>query len=162
LLGLIENEKIAFGGKSNKDTLQIEPTILDNVDWNAPVMSEEIFGPIMPVIAYSNMDEVLKTISNRPKPLAAYLFTSKKKRERVFLRNLSFGGGCINDTIMHLSVSNLPFGGVGASGMGNYHGKAGFDAFTHYRSVLHKSKLIDIPLRYPPYTDFALKLLKKM
>jgi len=142
--------------------MQIEPTILDNVGWDSPVMSEEIFGPIIPVLTYSNLDSIVKTINGRPKPLSAYLFTSDKKVERYFLRNLSFGGGCINDTIVHLSVSRLPFGGVGASGMGSYHGKAGFDAFTHYKSILHKSNYIDVPLRYPPYTDFALKLLKKL
>jgi aldehyde dehydrogenase (NAD+) len=116
----------------------------------------------MPILTYSSMESVVKMINDRPKPLAAYLFTSKKKVKDYFLRNVSFGGGCINDTIVHLSVSSLPFGGVGASGMGSYHGKAGFDAFTHYRSVLHKSRYIDIPVRYPPYTDFALKLLKKL
>jgi len=162
LLGLLEGEEIVFGGKANAASLQIEPTLLDNVEWNAPVMSEEIFGPIMPMLTYSNLDAVVKIINERPKPLSAYLFTSDKKTERYFLRNLSFGGGCINDTIVHLSVSRLPFGGVGASGMGSYHGKAGFDAFTHYKSILHKSKYMDIPLRYPPYSDFALKLLKKL
>jgi len=160
LLGLLEGEEIVTGGKSNAATLQIEPTLLDNVGWNAPVMSEEIFGPVMPILSFSNMEQIVKMVNGRPKPLSAYLFTSNKKVERYFLRNLSFGGGCINDTIVHLSVPRLPFGGVGASGMGSYHGKAGFDAFTHYRSVLHKSKYIDIPLRYPPYTKFALKLLK--
>ena len=160
LLGLIQGEEIVTGGKSNAATLQIEPTLLDNVGWNAPVMNEEIFGPLMPLLTFSNMEQAVKMVNDRPKPLSAYLFTSNKKAERYFLRNLSFGGGCINDTIVHLSVSRLPFGGVGASGMGGYHGKAGFDAFTHYKSVLHKSRYIDIPLRYPPYTKFALKLLK--
>jgi len=136
--------------------------LLDHVEWDAPVMGEEIFGPILPLLTYSSLDCIISKINECPKPLAAYLFTTDKKVERNFLRNLSFGGGCINDTIVHLSVSRLPFGGVGASGMGSYHGKAGFDAFTHYKSVLHKSKMIDIPLRYPPYTNFALKLLKKM
>jgi len=162
LLGLLEGEEIITGGKSNTATRQIAPTLLNNVSWNAPVMSEEIFGPIMPLLTFSNLEPAIKIINDRPKPLSAYLFTTNKKVERYFLRNLSFGGGCINDTIVHLSVPRLPFGGVGASGIGSYHGKAGFDAFTHYKSVLHKSKLIDVPLRYPPYTDFALKLLKKL
>ena len=162
LLGLMAGEKIVMGGASNPATLQIEPTLLDEVKWDAPVMSEEIFGPIMPVLTYSSLESVVKMINDRPKPLAAYLFTAKKKTERYFLGNVSFGGGCINDTIVHLSVPRLPFGGVGASGMGSYHGKAGFDAFTHYRSVLHKSKYIDIPTRYPPYTDFAMKMIKKL
>jgi aldehyde dehydrogenase (NAD+) len=162
LLGLLEGEKIIMGGGSNAATMQIEPTLLDDVTWDAPVMSEEIFGPIMPVLTYSNMEDVVKMINDRPKPLAAYLFTSNKKVERYFLRNVSFGGGCINDTVVHLSVPRLPFGGVGASGMGSYHGKAGFDVFTHHKSVLRKSTLIDIALRYPPYSDKGLKLLKKM
>ena len=162
LLALMDGEKIVMGGASNPTTLQIEPTLLDDVKWESAVMGEEIFGPIMPILTYSNIENAVKMINERPKPLAAYLFTSSKKAERNFLRNVSFGGGCINDAIVHLSVPRLPFGGVGASGMGCYHGKAGFDAFTHYRSVLHKSKYIDVPLRYPPYTDFALKLVKKL
>ena len=162
LLGLLKGEKMVTGGNSNATTLQIEPTLLDDVDWNAPVMSEEIFGPILPVLTYSNIEEIIKMINGRPKPLAAYLFTSDKEMERYFLRNVSFGGGCINDTVVHLSVPQLPFGGVGASGTGNYHGKAGFDAFTHYKSVLRKSTLIDIPLRYPPYSEKGLKLLKNI
>jgi len=162
LLGLLKGEEIITGGRSNITTLQIEPTLLDNAKWNTPVMSEEIFGPLMPLLTFSNLESIIKIINDRPKPLAAYLFTTRKKSERYFLRNLSFGGGCINDAIVHLSVPCLPFGGVGASGIGSYHGKAGFDAFTHYKSVLHKSKRIDVPLRYPPYTNFALNLLKKL
>jgi len=162
LLGLLEDEKIVAGGDSNTATLQIEPTLLDNVNWETPVMGEEIFGPILPVLTYSNIEDVIQLINERPKPLAAYLFTSDKNAERDFIRNIPFGGGCINDTVVHLSVPQLPFGGVGASGMGSYHGKAGFDAFTHYKSVLQKSTLIDIPLRYPPYSNWALKLLKRI
>ena len=162
LLGLLEGEKIVAGGNSNAVNLKIEPTLLDDVKWEAPVMSEEIFGPVLPVLTYSNFEDVMRMINDRPKPLAAYLFTSDKNVERNFLQNISFGGGCINDTVVHLSVARLPFGGVGASGMGRYHGKAGFDAFTHYKSVLRKSTLIDIPLRYPPYSQWGLKLLKRM
>ncbi|MCL2161698.1 MAG: aldehyde dehydrogenase [Betaproteobacteria bacterium] len=162
LQGLLEGETIVLGGGSAPTSLKIEPTLLDNVAWDSPVMGEEIFGPILPVLAYTAPDEAAQLINARPKPLAMYVFTARKETERYFLRNVSFGGGCINDTIVHLSVPRLPFGGVGESGMGSYHGKAGFDAFTHYKSVLHKSKYIDIPLRYPPYTDFALKLLKRL
>ena len=162
LLGLLEGEKIVSGGNSNVASLQIEPALLDDVRWETPVMGEEIFGPILPVLAYSNIKDVIQMINDRPKPLAAYLFTSDKNVKRNFLRNISFGGGCINDTVVHLSVSRLPFGGVGASGMGSYHGKAGFDVFTHYKSVLRKSTLIDIPLRYPPYSSWGLKLLKRI
>ena len=162
LLGLLEGENVVIGGGSNADTLHIEPTILDNAGWDSPVMNDEIFGPILPVLTYTNQEEAVNMISARPKPLAMYLFTASKETERYFMHRISFGGGCVNDTIVHLSVPRLPFGGVGNSGMGSYHGKAGFDTFTHYRSVLNKSKLIDIPLRYPPYTDFALKLLKRL
>ncbi|MCL1849824.1 MAG: aldehyde dehydrogenase [Bacteroidetes bacterium] len=161
LLELLNGEDIIIGGDSNAATLQIAPTLLDNVKWEAPVMSEEIFGPIMPILTYSKMEDMIEIINKRPKPLSAYLFTTMKYAEDDFIQKLSFGGGCINDTLVHLSVSHLPFGGVGASGMGSYHGKAGFDAFTHYKSILHKSKNIDLPLRYPPYTDSALKLLKR-
>ena len=160
LNGLMENQKIAYGGASNPQTFQIEPTIIDEPTWDSPVMTEEIFGPILPVISYSSPKEVVKLVTARPKPLALYVFTRRKIAERFFLKHISFGGGCINDTVVHLSVPHLPFGGVGESGMGNYHGKAGFDAFTHYRSVLHKPNFMDIPLRYPPYTDWAFKLLK--
>jgi len=162
LLGLMSGEQIVFGGGSKIEALQIEPTLLADVKWGSPVMGEEIFGPILPVLTYKTREEAAKWVATLPKPLAFYLFTSSKESERFFLSNVSFGGGCINDTVVHLSVSRLPFGGVGDSGMGSYHGKAGFDAFTHYRGVLHKSRLIDIPLRYPPYTDLALKLLKKL
>jgi len=162
LLSLLEGETVAYGGAASLSSLKIEPTILDKVSWDAPVMNEEIFGPLLPVLTYSAREEAVQLINSRPKPLAMYLFTSSKDSERFFLQSLSFGGGCINDTVVHLSVPCLPFGGVGESGMGSYHGKAGFDAFTHYRSVLNKSKRIDIPLRYPPYTPSALKLLKKL
>jgi len=162
LLGLVEGEKIVMGGDSNPETLQIEPTIIDDVSWDAPVMSEEIFGPLLPVLTFRNFEDILQKINSCAKPLAAYLFTSNTKTARNFVRNLSFGGGCINDTLMHLSDSRLPFGGVGESGMGSYHGKAGFDAFTHYKSILKKSTLIDVPLRYPPYSKGGLKMLMKI
>jgi len=162
LLGLLTGEKIVTGGGSSTTTLQIEPTLLDEVGWEAPVMRDEIFGPIIPVLSYSNFEDAINTICKRPKPLAAYFFTSNKSREQYFLKNLSFGGGCINDTLMHLADSRLPFGGVGDSGMGSYHGKSGFDAFSHQKSVIKKSTLIDIPLRYPPYNEKGLKLLMKI
>ncbi|MCL2462829.1 MAG: aldehyde dehydrogenase [Defluviitaleaceae bacterium] len=162
LLGLMEGEKIVLGGGSDPAAMRIEPTLLDGVKWDAPVMGEEIFGPILPVLTYATREEAVNLINARPKPLSAYLFTSSRDAERFFLREVPFGGGCVNDTVVHLSVPRLPFGGVGASGMGGYHGKAGFDALTHYKSVLRKSRRIDVPLRYPPYRDFALKLLKKL
>jgi len=162
LLGLIEGQRIALGGGRDPDSLRIEPTILDDVSWDAPVMGQEIFGPILPVLAYSRPEEAVELINARPKPLAMYLFTARREAERYFMRRVSFGGGCVNDTVVHISVPRLPFGGVGESGMGSYHGKAGFDAFTHYKSVLRKSTRVDIPLRYPPYSELSLKLLKRL
>ncbi|MCL2170499.1 MAG: aldehyde dehydrogenase [Defluviitaleaceae bacterium] len=159
LTKLMKDQTIAFGGMSNPKTLQIEPTIIDSPGPESPIMKEEIFGPILPVVPYSTSSDAVNFINSRPKPLALYVFTGKNSNAKFFLDNTSFGGGAINDTVTQLAVSRLPFGGVGASGMGAYHGKAGFDAFTHYRSVLHKSKLVDIPIRYQPYTDLAYKIL---
>ena len=160
LIGLLSGQNVIYSGGCDEKDNKLGPTLIDNHSWDSDLMADEIFGPILPVLTYSHSEEAVKIITAHPKPLAFYLFSRHKSAERYFLQNISFGGGCINDTVMHLSVAKLPFGGVGESGMGCYHGKAGFDAFTHYRSVLHKSKLIDIPLRYPPYTDLALKLLK--
>ena len=162
LLSLMEGQSIVCGGRSNPESLKIEPTVLDDVSWDAPVMQEEIFGPILPVLTYNSLEEAVSLINSRPRALALYLFTAKREVEQFFLDRVSFGGGCFNDTIMHLSAPSLPFGGVGESGFGSYHGKAGFDAFTHYRSILSKSKLIDIPIRYPPHTELALKFLKRL
>ncbi|MFC4652529.1 aldehyde dehydrogenase [Lactococcus nasutitermitis] len=162
LVALMTNEQIFLGGQTDELSRKIAPTILDNVSWDAPVMQEEIFGPLLPILTYKQKEEVIEQINSRPKPLACYIFTENKKNEQYFLKNLSFGGGCVNDTVVHVSVSSLPFGGVGNSGMGAYHGKAGFDCFTHYKSVLYKSKRVDIPLRYPPYKEKWLRLLKKL
>ena len=160
--GSVYGGKIVHGGGNNPATLQIEPTIVDGPDLASPLMIEEIFGPILPVLTFQTPKDAARIIKSKPKPLALYVFTARKAVEKYYLNNISFGGGCINDTVVQLSVPGLPFGGVGPSGMGSCHGKAGFDAFTHYRSVLHKSKLIDIQLRYPPYSDWALKLLKML
>ncbi len=161
LLGLMEGEKIVIGGTSSRERLQISPTILDHITWSSPVMSDEIFGPILPVLEFQNLNEVITKINSRPKPLALYLFTTKKENERKVVRHISYGGGCINDTVMHLATSHMPFGGVGDSGMGRYHGKDSFDTFSHKKSVLKKANWLDVPLRYPPYKDH-LKLLKKL
>jgi len=161
ILGLIEGENLIFGGKSNSETRQIEPTIFEARP-ESPAMGEEIFGPVLPVLTFESSDDVIKIVKSRPKPLATYIFTNNKENEQFYIQNLSFGGGCINDVVMHLSVSNLPFGGVGESGMGSYHGKAGFDTFTHYKSILKKSLYFDNKLRYPPYDDTKIKVLKKL
>jgi len=162
IVGLMEGEKIAIGGGYDAEKLTIEPTLLDNVNTNSPIMSEEIFGPVLPLLCYQNLDEAVKHIKTLPKPLACYIFSENKERQEYLLNILPFGGGCINDTMVHLSVSGLPFGGLGESGLGAYHGKASFDTFTHYKSIVKKSSLIDLPFRYPPNSELILKLLKKL
>ena len=124
-------------------------------------MQEEIFGPILPVLPYRDLEEVIRFIRGRPRPLALYLFTADKAVEKRVLETCSFGGGCINDTIIHLATTHMPFGGVGASGMGSYHGKQSFDTFTHYRSIVKKSTWLDLPMRYHPYGESKLKLIRK-
>ena len=158
---LLINENILFGGKVDKESLKIEPTLLDDSKINSPIMNEEIFGPIFPIISFENIDGVIELVNSKEKPLALYLFTNNKKVEDRILKEISFGGGCINDTIMHLASENLPFGGVGNSGMGAYHGKYGFDTFTHYKSILRKYNFFDLPMRYHKYTDENLKVVKK-
>lgn len=162
LIGLIKNHEIAFGGYGDENTLRICPTILKNVSPESPVMQEEIFGPILPIIAYNNIEEAISFVNNRPHPLAFYLFSTSNVTIDEFLNSCQFGGGCINDTIMQVASDYLPFGGVGDSGMGSYHGKASFDTFTHYRSIIKKSNLIDLPIRYLPISKKKEKLIKKV
>jgi len=161
LLGLMKAGDILCGGASDADALKIAPTLVGGVDWDDPVMLEEIFGPILPVLEFETLEEVVQTVNGRPKPLALYLFTRDKRAEAKILNEISFGGGCVNDTVVHLATSRMPFGGVGDSGMGGYHGKFGFDTFTHQKSVMKKVLWLDIPLRYPPYKDH-IKWLKKL
>ena len=158
---LINAEKIVHGGKTNPETLQIEPTVLDNVTWDDAVMQEEIFGPIMPILTYENLDQVIADLQKKQKPLALYFFSQNKKNIKAVTEKVSYGGGCINDTIIHLATSEMGFGGVGESGMGSYHGKTGFDAFSHTKSIVDKKTWMDLPMRYQPY-DRKLngKLLK--
>lgn len=160
LLGLIDETKVAVGGTHNRMRLQIAPTVLDEVTAEDAVMQEEIFGPILPILTYDTIDEAEQFIKNREKPLALYLFTNDKAVEARFLQYVSFGGGCINDTINHIASEDMSFGGVGYSGMGSYHGRKTFDTFSHEKSVLKKYNWIDLPMRYQPYTDSALKLIK--
>ena len=124
-------------------------------------MQEEIFGPILPMLPYESLDEVISFVRARPRPLAFYIFTASRETERKLLDSCSFGGGCINDTIIHLATSHMPFGGVGDSGMGSYHGKKSFDTFTHERSIVKKSTWLDLPMRYHPYGEGKLKLIRK-
>lgn len=160
LMGLIAGSTAVLGGKGDEETLRIEPTLLDDVTPESPCMKEEIFGPILPILTWDKWEEVEQFVLSRPRPLASYLFTGSVENEKRFINHLSFGGGCVNDTIIHLAVHGLPFGGVGDSGMGAYHGKAGFDTFTHYKSVLSKATWLDLPMRYHPYTKFAESLLR--
>lgn len=157
---LLQDGTPVVGGGTDPARRFIEPTLLDNVNPESNVMKEEIFGPILPMIPFSNIEECIDFINARPHPLALYLFTNSKSAEKKVFSSCLSGGACINDTIMHLATSRMPFGGVGESGMGGYHGKASFDTFTHYCSVLKKSNLIDLPVRYRPYTDKAEKLIK--
>ncbi|MBU3111589.1 aldehyde dehydrogenase [Clostridium lacusfryxellense] len=163
LATIIENDKnkIIYGGGSNAGALYIEPTIIDKVNWQDDVMKDEIFGPIMPILEYENLDEVIEMINDRPKPLSLYVFTEDKNFETTVLRRISFGGGCINDTISHVASSNMPFGGVGNSGMGSYHGRDSFETFSHRKSILKKSTSMDIKLIFPPYGNRD-KLIRKM
>lgn len=151
LTALIEGEDLYYSGGIDRDRLKMGPVIIDEASWDSKAMGEEIFGPILPMIEFDDLRRVKKELEGRPKPLALYLFTRSKASMKYVTKNISFGGGCINDTIMHLATSNMPFGGVGDSGMGNYHGSYSFRTFTHEKSVLNKSNLIDVPLRYPPY-----------
>ena len=162
LVNLIDQEKVYFGGKTDAAKRYIEPTIMHDVTWNDKVMQEEIFGPILPVLTFKNFNEALLQIAAYEKPLSAYLFSDNSEEKEEFTSKISFGGGCINDVVMHLSNDYLPFGGVGNSGIGNYHGKYGFDAFSHQKAVLDRATWGEPDLKYPPYTDKKLNWIKKL
>ena len=159
--GLIQREKTAIGGKSDPVTRRIEPTVLVDVTETDAVMGDEIFGPVLPILTYTDLEDLLARQQQKPRPLALYLFTRDRRAEERILRMVPSGGVCVNDTVVHLANPNVPFGGVGASGMGACHGKAGFDTFTHYRTVVRRGAL-DLPVRYPPYGGKGLGLLKKL
>lgn len=159
IVGLIDKEKTILGGDYCHETLQIEPTVMDNVTFSDAVMQEEIFGPIMPILTYDRFEDVFRLLKDRQKPLALYIFSEDKKHIERATSELSYGGGCINDTIIHLATSEMGFGGVGESGMGSYHGKAGFDAFSHKKSIVDKKTWMDLPMRYQPYNKKYGKLL---
>lgn len=149
-----------FGGQTQPDALRIAPTVMDGVTEDDAVMQDEIFGPILPVLTYHTLDEAIRFITARPHPLALYLFTSRSSVKREVKMRCHFGGGCINDTIIHLATSEMPFGGVGESGMGCYHGRAGFETFSHRRSIVDKHTWLDLPIRYQPYAAWKEKLLR--
>lgn len=162
LLNFIDKDKIYYGGNTDREKLYIEPTVLNNVSWDDFVMQEEIFGPILPVVSYKIFNEALNKITEGEKPLAAYIFTEKNEEKRMFTEKISFGGGCINDVMMHLSNDHLPFGGIGNSGIGNYHGKFGFETFSHQKAVLNRATWGEPNFKYPPYTEDKLKWIKKV
>lgn len=161
LLGLIDRKKLVWGGGSDETKLKIAPTLLDNVTWEDPVMGEEIFGPILPVLTYESVDEAIAEILHRDTPLALYIFAGDKDIIRRFTTECAFGGGCVNDCIIHLATDKMGFGGMGESGMGAYHGKTGFDTFSHYKSIVDKKLWIDLPIRYQPYKKHTKCLVKK-
>ncbi len=160
LLGLMENNKIYFGGESDLQSRYLAPTILTDLTFEDKIMTEEIFGPLLPVLSYSNLDEAIAKVKSRPSPLSCYIFSGDDVTKNKLLRELSFGGGAVNDLMMQLSNHYLPFGGVGESGMGNYHGKAGFDAFTHYKSIFEKPFGLEPNLKFSPYSKRKLEWLK--
>ncbi len=159
LKNYLKEGDIYVGGNTNSKELYIEPTIMTNVKETSPLMTEEIFGPILPVMEFNTIDDAIVFVNNRDKPLAQYLFTNNKKVEKTVLEKTSFGGGCVNDTIIHLANAKLPFGGVGTSGMGSYHGKKSFETFSHFKSMVKNPTFISNPIIYPPYKN-KVKLLK--
>jgi aldehyde dehydrogenase (NAD+) len=161
LLRLIDREKLVWGGGSDEALLKIAPTLLDDIHWDDQVMGEEIFGPILPVLTYEDVDQAIDTINRRDTPLALYVFAKDKTVIRRFTTECAFGGGCVNDCIIHLATDQMSFGGMGESGMGAYHGKTGFDTFTHYKSIVDKKLWIDLPIRYQPYQKHTKNLIKK-
>lgn len=159
ILSLIDDKKVVHGGKCNSETLKIEPTVMDGVTFDDAVMKEEIFGPIMPILTYKTTDEVIDIVNRGDKPLALYIFTSDKKVSKKIISSCIFGGGCINDVVIHLATPHMGFGGVGESGMGAYHGKIGFETFSHRKSIVDKKTWLDLPMRYQPYKKINEKLL---
>lgn len=160
VMELIDHDNVVLGGGSSPESLKIEPTILDGVTPADPVMQEEIFGPVLPVLTYDTLDEVERFVTERPTPLALYIFSEDRAVQQRFTRYVPFGGGCVNDTIMHLATSHMGFGGMGASGMGRYHGRESFDTFSHKKSVVNKATWVDMPFRYAPYHAWKSKFVR--
>ena len=160
ICGLIDREKVVCGGEVNESTLQIAPTVMDNVEFTDAVMGEEIFGPVLPILTYSSLESAVAKINSMPHPLALYVFTGSTHVKKFVTSRCGFGGGCVNDVVIHLATSNMGFGGFGESGMGSYHGKAGFDAFSHTKSIVDKKTWIDLPMRYHPYKKFYDRLIR--
>lgn len=161
LMSMIEPEKVIFGGESNANEFYIAPTLIDEPELESPVMQEEIFGPILPVLIYESENDIDKIVSKYEKPLAFYIFSENNSFVKKMILKYSFGGGCVNDTLIHFSNKRLPFGGVGHSGIGAYHGKLSFDIFSHHKAVVKKANWLDLPMRYAPYRD-KLKSIKRL
>ncbi|WP_372793599.1 aldehyde dehydrogenase [Lutibacter sp.] len=162
IVDLMDSSKIYYGGNFNIETRYIEPTLMTNINFDDKVMQEEIFGPILPIISYTNLDQMIANIKSFPKPLALYLFTNNNFIKNKILNEISFGGGAVNDAVMHFTNSNMPFGGVGNSGTGSYHGKYGFNEFSHFKSILAKPTFFEPPLKYSPYSKTKLNFIKKI
>ncbi|MCA9526769.1 MAG: aldehyde dehydrogenase family protein, partial [Myxococcales bacterium] len=159
---LLEGQTVAHGGRVDADDLFIEPTVLTGVRPDAPIMADEIFGPLLPVLKVESPEEAITFINGRDKPLALYVFSGDKGVQETILARTSSGGAVINHAVMHLACPGLPFGGVGPSGMGAYHGKWGFDIFTHHKAVLKKPTFVDPDLVYPPFTEKKVKWVKRL
>ena len=160
IMGLIDADKVVCGGCGDGQSLRITPTIMKNVTFSDTVMWEEIFGPVLPILTYDTLEEAIDIVEEHPHPLALYLFSEDKGAQKKVLELCHFGGGCINDTIIHLATSAMPFGGVGESGMGGYHGKTGFETFSHFRSIVDKKTWMDLPIRYQRYSRMKERLLR--
>lgn len=160
IMGLIDPDKVVCGGCGDGQSLRIAPTIMKNVTFSDTVMGEEIFGPVLPILTYDTLEEAINIVEEHPHPLALYLFSEDKGAQKKVLELCHFGGGCINDTIIHLATSAMPFGGVGESGMGGYHGKTGFETFSHFRSIVDKKTWMDLPIRYQRYSRMKERLLR--
>lgn len=159
LRSYLEQGQLLHGGATDEKELFIAPALLDNVEWNSPVMQEEIFGPILPVITFDKLEDAVQLIRQQPYPLSLYIFTKRTKTEKILLEQVRFGGGCINNTLVHFTNTELPFGGAGYSGMGRYHGKYSFETFTHAKSIIRTATWLDVPMKYPPYKN-KLKMVK--
>lgn len=159
---LIDPNKVIYGNQSDKNHLYLSPTLLDNVVWDDAIMGEEIFGPLLPILSFDSIDECIETLRRKEKPLALYLFTKNKNVEKNVFTKLSFGSGAINDTIMQINNRDLPFGGVGSSGIGSYHGKTSYDTFSNLKSTIKKSSFFDLDILYPPYSKTTLKLIRRL
>lgn len=159
ITGLIDPEKVIFGGGSDPEAQKIEPTVMDNVTWEDAVMGQEIFGPVLPILTFDSIDEVIETVNSHDKPLALYIYAEDKAVIRKVTARCAFGGSCVNDCIIHLATSHMGFGGTGESGMGAYHGKIGFDTFSHCKSIVDKKTWMDLPMRYQPYNKLGDKLI---